>query len=128
MSNTHYRQYYKDYYRLEFDSRFDIHHIDRDKTHNDISNLILLPKSVHLSYHYYLSACDNISLESFMFYKLDAEKDLTAIYEFLDIYKKIKQWVDFKQYLDSMFYYRMDSWEKIIIVGDGDTYGYKKIP
>ena len=35
-----YRQYYKDYYNIDF-----------DRSNNDINNLLLLPKPLHAKYH-----------------------------------------------------------------------------
>ena len=46
-----YRLKYKRYYNIEFDSNFDIHHIDFNRNNNDINNLILLPKELHSKYH-----------------------------------------------------------------------------
>lgn len=57
-----YRDYYKKFFNIEFDDRFEIHHINFDRKDNDISNLILLPKEVHRAVHdlmYNLSYGDN---------------------------------------------------------------------
>lgn len=51
-----YRQYYKDYYGIEFDDNMVVHHIDFDRTNNNIDNLLLLPKEVHAKYHWYVSS------------------------------------------------------------------------
>lgn len=46
-----YRQLYKDYYNIEFGSDMVVHHIDLDRTNNDIGNLLLLPNWLHAKYH-----------------------------------------------------------------------------
>lgn len=55
--NFNYRQYYKDYFKIDFDEDYDIHHIDFDRKNNDISNLILLPSKLHHKYHFLLRVC-----------------------------------------------------------------------
>lgn len=53
--NTNYRQYYKDYFGIEFGSEMAVHHIDFDRSNNDINNLLLLPSRLHSKYHFALS-------------------------------------------------------------------------
>lgn len=51
-----YREKYKRYFNINFDQRYVIHHIDLDRTNNDISNLLLLPRELHEKYHLILNA------------------------------------------------------------------------
>lgn len=53
--NTNYRQYYKDYFGIEFGSEMAVHHIDFDRSNNDIGNLLLIPKELHAKYHMRIS-------------------------------------------------------------------------
>lgn len=46
-----YRLKYKRYYDIDFDKSYDIHHIDFNRKNNDINNLLLLPKTLHSTYH-----------------------------------------------------------------------------
>ena len=46
-----YRRYYKEYFNIDFGKEFDVHHIDCDRNNNDIKNLLLIPKKLHLTYH-----------------------------------------------------------------------------
>lgn len=55
-----YRKYYKDYYGIDFDSNYVIHHIDFDRSNNDINNLILLPSKLHSRYHFLLTGFNKI--------------------------------------------------------------------
>ncbi len=53
-----YRKYYKEYYGIEFDGSYAIHHIDFDRSNNDINNLLLLPGKLHSRYHFLLNGFD----------------------------------------------------------------------
>lgn len=53
--NSNYRQYYKDYFGIEFGSEMAVHHIDFDRSNNDIGNLLLIPKELHAKYHMRIS-------------------------------------------------------------------------
>lgn len=55
-----YRQLYKDYYGIEFDETMIVHHIDFDRTNNNIDNLLLLPNRLHAKYHWMLSMLDGV--------------------------------------------------------------------
>lgn len=50
-----YRQYYKDYYGIEFGDEMVVHHIDFDRSNNNIGNLLLMPKELHAKYHWNVS-------------------------------------------------------------------------
>jgi hypothetical protein len=54
--NIDYRQLYKDYYGIDFGDDMAIHHIDFDRTNNNIDNLLMLPKKLHAKYHWNVSA------------------------------------------------------------------------
>jgi hypothetical protein len=45
------RQYYKDYFGIDFGDEYVIHHMDCDSENNDISNLLLMPKKLHSKYN-----------------------------------------------------------------------------
>lgn len=51
-----YRTKYKRYFGIDFDQNFDIHHINFDRSDNEIKNLLLLPKELHAKYHFILNA------------------------------------------------------------------------
>lgn len=54
-SKADYRQIYKDYYGIDFDSSFAVHHIDFDRQNNAIDNLLLMPRQLHAKYHFVYS-------------------------------------------------------------------------
>lgn len=53
-----YRQLYKDHYGIDFDDTMVVHHIDFDRSNNDISNLLLMPMRLHARYHWMISMLD----------------------------------------------------------------------
>ena len=55
-SLKNYREKYKRYYGIDFGKEYAIHHIDFDRSNNDISNLLLLPRELHAKYHLILNA------------------------------------------------------------------------
>ena len=60
-SAKNYRQFYKDYYGIEFGTDMVIHHIDFDRTNNDIDNLLLMPAELHGKYHLTIAQLCNSS-------------------------------------------------------------------
>lgn len=50
-----YRKLYKKHFCIDFSNDYVVHHMDFDRANNDISNLLLLPKELHASYHMILN-------------------------------------------------------------------------
>ena len=46
-----YRQFYREYYGIDFGPEMAVHHIDFDRDNNAIENLLLLPVELHQRYH-----------------------------------------------------------------------------
>lgn len=51
-----YRKLYKSHFNIEFDDKMEVHHIDGDRSNNNIDNLLLLPESTHSKFHFSLNA------------------------------------------------------------------------
>ena len=50
-----YRKLYEKSFGITWDRNlYDVHHIDKNRNNNNISNLLLLPKDLHLKLHYNL--------------------------------------------------------------------------
>lgn len=98
-----YKKKYKDFFHIEFGKEFDIHHIDGNRENNDISNLLLLPKKLHLSYHTESSICSiNYSPKIIsVIQKGNAANDfyIKHINEFHEIYTECQKWADYKAFL-----------------------------
>lgn len=71
-----YRGKYKRFYNVEIPFGFDVHHIDKNRQNNNMKNLVLLPRQLHLRYHY-LSRKWNDFQDS---QELNYIKSLIAIY------------------------------------------------
>ena len=99
-SRKDYRAIYKEFYDIEFDSSFVIHHIDFDRTNNDIENLILLPRGLHSKYHQVIREIQgtpksenpliDLKITTDMFYRRFAYRDLA------EVVSKIGDWVCFR--------------------------------
>lgn len=105
-----YRKLFKNYYKIEFDSNYEVHHIDLNHENNDISNLMLLPKKLHHEYHIALNATyyqDNIFQKTFNA-KIHSNMINGDNYNFIMIKKLISvleecnKWYDYKLYLDGL--------------------------
>lgn len=96
---SQYRLKYKNYYNIEFDDSYVIHHIDFDHNNDDIDNLLLLPKALHTQYHSLLSY-----IESEKDHKLRlligeiTPNQLDALASFIKTLKQIEKWMKWKQY------------------------------
>ena len=54
-----YRKFYSDYFGIKIPKGYVIHHIDGDRSNNDIYNLLLLPQKLHSKYHFYKAIIDS---------------------------------------------------------------------
>lgn len=100
-----YRLKYKRYYGIDFDNKYDVHHIDFDRTNNDISNLILLPKELHAKYHMLINDLGGIdtygNIKFNAYINLCVSNYAAPILEQLGaVIQEINKWVVYKQQLD----------------------------
>ena len=103
-----YRLKYKRYYGIDFSDDYVIHHIDFDRSNNDISNLLLLPSELHQRYHFYLtSLCGPYWKEG----KLTIETKLSPfglipynnddlLLGLIETVKECQKWIEYKNNLD----------------------------
>lgn len=102
--SKNYRERYKQYYKIDFDDSYDIHHIDFNRENNNIRNLLLLPKKLHIEYHSILEKVDpfwekgSISINP----QLETETNIQLLNakELIEIIEKCMEWVNYKQILD----------------------------
>ena len=103
-----YREKYKRHYGIEFGSDFDVHHMDFDRSNNDIENLVLLPKKLHQRYHYYLKAFwsqDCKSGELVIKTRIDEYQQEfypKMLCGFLETLRECREWLAKKQLMDAM--------------------------
>lgn len=103
-----YRREFKKYYNLELSEEYDVYHIDLNHENNDMNNLMILPKILHIKYHSLLNDLriskpiktitldlkihgNQINLNS---YNLQIIKDLISVLD------ECAKWYDYKLYLD----------------------------
>ena len=105
---TNYRQFYKDYYQIEFGKEYEVHHIDGNRENNDISNLILLPRELHRKYHNSLEAVTHlfefVPELSYTYFDVAGHNEyvLGKQKEHNDILSQCQRWVFYKLYLDGV--------------------------
>lgn len=114
-----YRKYYKDYYGIDFGKEFDIHHIDINRENNEINNLILLPKRLHLKYHYSLSGLYRVSENDGLMKIYLIPYAFDDIEEYLEIAHQMESWANFKHTLDTLLKSGVKKHEIRDIVGFG---------
>lgn len=100
-----YRNKYKHHYGIEFGKDYVIHHIDGDRSNNDISNLLLLPLSLHSKYHEYkkefIINCDGeIELGLTYGQAMLRRMDLCYLDNLLSVLKEIDIWIEHKHLAD----------------------------
>lgn len=107
--SVNYRKIYKDHYNIDFNSDYVIHHIDFDRNNNDISNLLLLPKTLHMRYHELLQALDIIHWNTGVItlkskisqFGLLPYASPNALIEFVYVYVECMDWYNKKIMMDS---------------------------
>ena len=101
-SESDYRSKYKAYYGIDFDDSFVIHHIDFDHSNNDIDNLILLPRTLHSSYHEIVTELqdyDNPRNDGTVSFRVDNQALFFNKHRFKkmsSLFTKINDWVALK--------------------------------
>ena len=109
MGDKKYRDLYKKYYNIDFDSSYEIHHIDFDRNNNDISNLLLLPKDLHSKYHTLLQRidCKNYKSGYFLFnikinpyFGIFGTSTVEDVLEFYKVLEDCREWAIKKQFMD----------------------------
>lgn len=106
---TNYRQYYKDYYGIEFGSDMAIHHIDFDRSNNSIDNLIMLPIGLHSKYHLCINALGGVDGELSIDGKIDLHGNASkasALHNLADVLNEIDKWRIVKENDDMRVFFR----------------------
>ena len=91
-----YRRLYEKHYGIKIPPEYDVHHIDFNRENNSISNLIVLPKSLHHKLHWVRNtACFTLD-RFFDFQGIDKEIDMKyergCILAALDVYDELQIW------------------------------------
>ena len=99
---TDYKKLYAQTYGITWDVDLEIHHIDRNRQNNDISNLILLPGHLHRELHICLNeavvmiepvtAGDIIEIMMSRVFNYGNSYDQQALFRLLLILSECKRW------------------------------------
>lgn len=92
----HYRKYYEQYLQIKLDRKFVVHHIDSNRSNNDILNLVAIPTKLHVNYHQTKFKFDEAVLEitnSMYFYGIHKAKFNKIINEFIDIKNELSKYI-----------------------------------
>lgn len=82
---------------------FEVHHIDGNREHNEITNLVALPKHLHVEYH--LNLLPELRKESFQLVGVNqsGQKSLSfyvqQLNKFMFTFHECNKWIDFRDYL-----------------------------
>lgn len=103
-----YRKIYEDHYKITLSDDMVVHHIDLDRSNNDISNLLALPRELHAKYHMCLNTLRRSGERTVISYdgKIKGVIGSDNIYQtlmlerFLEALKKCNKWHDEKMRMD----------------------------
>jgi hypothetical protein len=100
-----YREKYKRHYGIEFGRKYVVHHMDEDRTNNDISNLILLPLALHSKYHHYKTMMQIYTEHGFDFSLTYGgacmrSMQFAQLDELRKVFDEMQQWIEYKYLAD----------------------------
>lgn len=98
---------FKDFYKTDWNSnKYEIHHIDKNRSNNDIDNLVLLPKKLHHQFHFfYQSMIADEKISDFLDISI-SPYSANAFEKFASIRKDV---VGFYKLLDNLQYLQGDN-------------------
>ena len=99
-----YREKYKRYYGIDFGAEYVVHHIDGDRSNNDIKNLLLLPAKLHSKYHFQKQIVESQRMPTEIHGNYCGVQSyyLKCLEDFVETLKECEKWYDYKMYLDGM--------------------------
>ena len=78
MKKINYRKLYESHYNILIPKSYELHHIDADRTNNNISNLIDLPKEFHKALHSWVGLIPRIYICHLLEWYLSQDKSFSA--------------------------------------------------
>lgn len=93
-----YRAIYEKHYGIKIPKGYAIHHIDRNRENNEISNLLLLPARVHSQLHF---AGNIIEKYNYAIFSIEPNIYLAkAVFAYGKALVEASKWAEIKQYED----------------------------
>lgn len=107
-NSLNYRKIYEQHYNITLEKDMVIHHIDLDRSNNDISNLLMLPRSLHSKYHMCLNALRRSGDRTIISYDAkisgivgnDNVYQMIMLERFVEALKECNKWHDIKSRMD----------------------------
>ena len=103
-----YKQYYNKHFFVDIDNdKFQVHHIDFDRSNNDFSNLLILPAALHRRYHTTLEEVDRC--EVYVPYAICTNRVTSESFnygllcEYMEVYAECMKWMKRKEEADMAF-------------------------
>lgn len=102
-----FRKYIKQYYNIDFNFEYAVHHIDFNHNNNDIQNLMVMPKTLHDKYHRIVNQFGtNINNVNSIMLNIEFGDHITQIIqimsEVVETLKECEKWYNYKLYLDGL--------------------------
>ena len=102
ITKRNYRQYYKEYYGIDFGKDMDVHHLDFNRDNNSIDNLLLIPKEVHNKFHLCSNLASTIkdycSPQNLILKSSGSSYEVQMIKNYFDAIEEMEKWNSFKYY------------------------------
>ena len=101
-AGKNYRKLYKEHYGIEFGEDMAVHHIDFDRSNNNIDNLLLMPRTLHQKYHFHISqlgGAGNGIIDGDMTIDGNIYK-IMALQGLVNALDDISKWVQIKRQMD----------------------------
>lgn len=94
-----YRKFYSQATGIEVPKEFHIHHIDFDRSNNQIKNLVALPKKLHQQYHFYYAIIKDQPMPTMLIMDYYTSYIFDAMESYIPIYVECIKWINHRDYL-----------------------------
>lgn len=100
-----YKRKYEKLCNVKIPKNYEIHHIDMDRTNNNIYNLVMLPKELHQQYHTLREKMENNFYINYSITSIldsgNGINELSNIYykEFIKVIGECNKYADYRDYL-----------------------------
>ena len=102
VTKRNHRQYYKEYYGIDFGEDMDVHHLDFNRDNNCIDNLLLIPKEIHNKFHLCSNSVSGIknyyNPQKLILGSSGSSYEVQMIKCYFDAIEKMEKWNSFKYY------------------------------
>lgn len=102
-----YRKIYENYYSIKIPKGFVIHHIDEDRSNNEIQNLLMMPAELHTKWHSIKQRCGRSQMMKTLDYMFDLDNNhffviASMLEKYMGVRIEVQEWISEKQFMDYM--------------------------